>query len=108
MYANGLGVERDDVQAVDWYGKAAEQGHALAQFNLGGMYGAGRGVKRDALQSFMWLTLSAQAGDVTALSNRRKLKLVMTPQSVQAGLELARKWRRAHPAAAVAHSRLVD
>ena len=38
MYANGRGVEQDDEQAVFWYRKAAEQGHASAQFNLGWMY----------------------------------------------------------------------
>ena len=34
-------------EAVGWYHKAAEQGDAQAQFNLGFMYGDGRGVARD-------------------------------------------------------------
>jgi TPR repeat protein len=36
MYENGLGVEQDVTQAVNWYRKAAVQGHASSQFNLGG------------------------------------------------------------------------
>jgi TPR repeat protein len=35
MYANGKGVLKDDKQAVYWYQKAANQGQAKAQSNLG-------------------------------------------------------------------------
>jgi TPR repeat protein len=34
MYDRGQGVPQDDVQAAEWYRKAAEQGHAAAQNNL--------------------------------------------------------------------------
>ena len=34
-YASGRGVPQDDAEAVTWYRKAAEQGHADAQNNLG-------------------------------------------------------------------------
>ena len=34
-YANGEGVEKDLTEAVIWYRKAADQGLAEAQFNLG-------------------------------------------------------------------------
>jgi Metallo-beta-lactamase superfamily len=32
MYHSGEGVMQDDTEAVMWYGKAAEQGHASSQF----------------------------------------------------------------------------
>ena len=35
---NGEGVPKNDAEAVTWYRKAAEQGYANAQFNLGYMY----------------------------------------------------------------------
>ena len=35
MYATGLGVPEDDVEAVRWYRLAAEQGYANAQISLG-------------------------------------------------------------------------
>ncbi|MEY3876557.1 MAG: hypothetical protein RLZZ191_240, partial [Pseudomonadota bacterium] len=41
MYANGDGVPENDAKAVEWYTKAADQGHAEAQNNLGGMYSDG-------------------------------------------------------------------
>ncbi|HHF6577579.1 TPA: tetratricopeptide repeat protein [Haemophilus influenzae] len=43
MYANGLGVKQDDVEAVKWYRKAAEQGDAKAQAMLGFLYFLGKG-----------------------------------------------------------------
>jgi uncharacterized protein len=42
MYAEGQGVPEDDAEAVKWYRKAAEQGLAEAQFNLGEMYAYGK------------------------------------------------------------------
>ena len=35
MYDGGEGVTQDKEKAVQWYQKAAEQGHADAQYNLG-------------------------------------------------------------------------
>jgi TPR repeat protein len=40
-------VEMRQGQAVDWYRKAAEQGNAKAQFNLGFMYFDRLGVLKD-------------------------------------------------------------
>ena len=47
MYRNGEGVPQDYAQAVKWYRKAAEQGYANAQFNLGLMYTKVEGVPQD-------------------------------------------------------------
>ena len=43
-YYTGLGVELDLREAVYWWTKAAEQGHAVAQVNLGSCYHEGEGV----------------------------------------------------------------
>ena len=42
MYDSGLGVPEDDVEAAEWFRKAAEQGYAGGQCNLGVMYAEGR------------------------------------------------------------------
>ncbi|KAF0116688.1 MAG: hypothetical protein FD149_1327 [Rhodospirillaceae bacterium] len=34
MYDRGLGVEKDEAEAVKWYRKAAEQGHVVAANRL--------------------------------------------------------------------------
>ena len=51
MYSKGNGVNQDDKQAFEWYQKAANQGLALAQNNLGWMYHQGRGVEQDFQQA---------------------------------------------------------
>jgi serine/threonine-protein kinase len=66
LYANGQGTQRDDQQAVYWYGKAAEQGNARAQQLLGGMYENGRGVSQNDTLAFFWYRKAAEQGDATA------------------------------------------
>ena len=46
------------LEAVGWWRKAAEQGYAKAQFNLGIMYGNGRGVPQDYVEAHMWFNLA--------------------------------------------------
>jgi len=38
MYDNGQGVKQDYAKAIEYYQKAADQGYAAAQYNLGVMY----------------------------------------------------------------------
>ena len=54
MYENGIGVKKDNDEAVKWYREAAEQGHADAQYNLGYMYEKGLGVKKDKAEAEKW------------------------------------------------------
>jgi TPR repeat protein len=44
----GIGVEKDDSQAVEWYQKAAEQGLIGAMFVLAQKYEFGRGIQSDS------------------------------------------------------------
>jgi TPR repeat protein len=54
MYEIGVGVEEDQLEAVKWYAKAAEQGDAKAQFDLGRMYDNGEGVEQDKAEAVKW------------------------------------------------------
>jgi TPR repeat protein len=54
FYAKGRGVPQDDAEAVKWYRKAAEQGDANAQYNLGQGYGDGQGVPQDHAEAVKW------------------------------------------------------
>ncbi|HHF3077189.1 TPA: tetratricopeptide repeat protein [Vibrio diabolicus] len=49
--------------------KAAEQGYASAQNNLGFMYGMGEGVIQDYNQAFSWYRKAAEQGFATAQFN---------------------------------------
>ena len=68
-FAADPGAAHDYRQAAEWYHKAAEQNHSLAQFNLGMMYAHGQGVRRDAAQSRLWYDKAAQQGDAGAQFN---------------------------------------
>jgi TPR repeat protein len=54
---------------VKWYRKAAEQGHAKAQYNLGGCYNMGNGVAKDETQAVKWWRKAAEQGYAIAQHN---------------------------------------
>ena len=49
-----------------WYRLAAEQGYALAQFNLGVKYANGEGVPEDDVTAYAWLNIAAAQGKSSA------------------------------------------
>ena len=59
---------RMHVEAVKWYRKAAEQGHAEAQFNLGCCYANGQGVAKDKVEAYAWFSMAAKADSDAAES----------------------------------------
>lgn len=67
MYRNGDGIQQSDEKAVEWYSKAAEQGNASAQCNLGYMYEEGRGVLQSNEKAKYWYTKAANQGERDAL-----------------------------------------
>lgn len=72
LYAEGdtvAGVAPDFAQALSWYRKAADQGHAAAQFNLGIFYASGQAVPRDLAEAARWWQLAAMQGHVEAQFN---------------------------------------
>ncbi|MDO9312787.1 MAG: tetratricopeptide repeat protein [Nitrosomonas sp.] len=62
-------VPQDYKQAVDWYRKAAAQGDAGAQYNLGVMYFEGKGVPQDYKQAVDCYKKAAAQGNATAQNN---------------------------------------
>ncbi len=62
MDASGQGGPQDYGQAIGWYRKAADQGYAPAQFNLGVMFATGQGVPQDYGQAIGWYRKAADQG----------------------------------------------
>lgn len=60
---------QDQVDAAQWYLKAANLNHPLAQLNLGLMYAAGQGVAKDDGAAAMWIGRAAEQGDAGAQFN---------------------------------------
>jgi len=67
LHHRGLGVPRDDVEAVRLYKLSAAQGYTAAYANLGVLYLTGQGVARDYNEAVRLFRLGADRSDATAL-----------------------------------------
>ena len=63
----GQGVEPDLAKAIEWYKKAANKGHALAQTNLAYFYLFGIGVEKDEKKAFELYQKAAKQNCAPAL-----------------------------------------
>ncbi|PWQ94318.1 tetratricopeptide repeat protein [Leucothrix pacifica] len=83
MYAMGLGVERDDRRAFEWYLRASMKAHPGAQSGVGWYYEVGRGVAKDLVRAYMWYVLSAIGGDPDAAISQEEVIKKMTKEQVR-------------------------
>jgi hypothetical protein len=84
MYAMGLGVERDDMRAFEWYLRSAMKGHPGAQSGVGWYYEVGRGMPApDLVRAYMWYVLSAIGGDPDAAISQEEVVKKMTSQQIE-------------------------
>jgi TPR repeat protein len=96
MYFHGDGVEKDPALAVEWFRKAADQGHALAQAKLGIAYLLGEGVAPDPVEAWMWLDLSRSSGNEEAQKIFASLDAKIDAAQRSAAAERAQRWRAEH------------
>ena len=68
-YRDAEGVAKDEVQAVAWFRKAADQGDTSAQSNLGACYLNGAGVAQDQAEAVRWFRKAADQGHTSAQFN---------------------------------------
>jgi TPR repeat protein len=62
-------VRQDFAEAAKWSRKAAEQGDAVGQCNLGAAYCNGKGVAKDSVEAVKWFRKAAEQGAVSAQYN---------------------------------------
>jgi len=60
---------KDYAKAMEWYRKAADQGHAAAMNSIGSMYEHGEGVAGDPAQAAEWYGRAAKKGYAPAMHN---------------------------------------
>ena len=87
-YENGEGVVTDVNRAIRLYCKAANRGHAAAQYYLGWLYSRGRGVKRDDALAAAWFKKAARQNHVQA---RNLLGLLRVRPKSQTACPLGRR-----------------
>ena len=84
MYAMGLGVERDDVRAFEWYLRSSMKGHPGAQSGVGWYCEIGRGLPApDLVRAYTWYGLSAIGGDPDAAISQEEVIKKMTPEQIE-------------------------
>ena len=94
MYALGLGVERDDRRAFEWYLRASLKGHPGAQSGIGWFYEVGRGMEApDLVRAYLWYSLSTIGGDPDAAISIEEVAKKMTPEQIQAANTLVKDYR---------------
>ena len=96
MYENGDGVPTNDVEAVKWYRKAAEQGLVSAQFNLGVSYINGVGIPQNNVNAYMWLLLARAQGHQKAAEYSDSIKKHLTAADLSKAQALASEWWEKH------------
>ncbi len=71
LYSRGVSHydNQEYEQAVEYFRKAAEQGHTDAQFYLGYCYENGQGVAQDYMEAVKWYKKAAEQGDADAQFN---------------------------------------
>jgi TPR repeat protein len=95
MYAMGLGVEKDDVRAFEWYLRSSLKGHPGAQSGLGWYYEVGRGLTSvDLVRAYLWYGLSAIGGDPDAAVSIEEVVKKMSPQQVEHAKTLIEDYRK--------------
>lgn len=76
IYAEGLGVSRDEARAAEAYRKGAEAGDAESAFALGVMLAEGRGVPKDRTAAATYFEAAARTGHALANYNLGVLFLI--------------------------------
>ena len=66
LYQKGVGVEKNEAEAVRWFRCAAEQGFMKGKSLLGQAYLEGKGVEKNEAEGIRWLRESAEQGDPAA------------------------------------------
>lgn len=83
MYALGLGVERDDERAFEWYLRSSLKGHPGAQSGIGWYYEVGRGMPApDLVRAYTWYVLSAIGGDPDAAISQEEVVKKMSKEQI--------------------------
>ena len=85
----GGDVVENDAEVVKWCRKAADQGHASAQYNLGLMYVTGSDVPENSIRAYVWWSMAKTQGHTGASNNLEILKPKMTKHRIANGQALA-------------------
>jgi hypothetical protein len=102
LYRSGDGVKQSDIEAVEWFQRAAEQKFVPALTAMGSQYWSGRGVKQDYNKAYFWYDVALASGDENAESHLEDLTNELTQDEVATIHQQAKAWLQAHSCATTA------
>lgn len=93
-YLHGDGVGKDTKIALQWYSKAAANGHTGAQRVLTGMYALGKDIPEDLVLAYAWAILAVRSGNDGSTASRDMLEQALAPAEKLEAQRLANKWKK--------------
>jgi hypothetical protein len=98
LYASGVGRQRSDEEAFNWFLRAANQGHSHGMLIVAGLYASGRGIAKDNVKAYTWAYIVSSASQVDEYRNgaRQLMSLLMnrmTSDEIGRAVVAARAWR---------------
>ncbi|MCH8203083.1 MAG: sel1 repeat family protein [Proteobacteria bacterium] len=93
---NGQGAARDYAAAAKWFHLAADQGNAVAQYNLGNMSENELGISKSLVEAYKWYLLAEAGGNRLAAAAKLNLGYRITSQQIAEAESQANEWREAH------------
>jgi TPR repeat protein len=99
-YCCGVGAGYYTVKALDWFCKAALQGHGGAQYQLGRYYGKRADthwppeLRQDLVLAYMWYNLAALQNVPLAAAERDALATDLSTMELEEAQRHAREWRK--------------
>lgn len=85
--------DADPAAALQWFLRAAEQGHGLAQRDLGLLYEAGWGVDQSLQEAYFWYSLAALHDSGRAALRRDALATGLSQEQRDNAERRLRSWR---------------
>jgi len=76
MLTKGTWIKKDELKAIEWWHKSAEQGNIKAQMLLGTVYLAGERVEKDVEKSDYWFNKAIES-DVDMIIVVNKMKVII-------------------------------
>jgi hypothetical protein len=98
LCASGVGRQRSDEEAFNWFLRAANQGHSHGMLIVAGLYASGRGIAKDNVKAYSWAYIVSSASQVDEHRNgaRQLMSLLMnrmTSDEIGRAVVAARAWR---------------
>jgi uncharacterized protein len=89
-------VKLNEVEAVRWFTRAAEQGYVPAQAKLGSLYYSGRGVPQDVNRAYFWMVVARMSGDEASTTLGTLVRARLTRSQATAIEADAVRWVQTH------------